>query len=149
MQTSPTLVLHIILYVLLYGTSYHSYPIRTQIHNIRYIYMHTTIIVQVSNATTYYANSRIKDTKWQHIVCATFIILYYRCSTTIYYCWKGELKLARGSNFSNQIGSWGNQVGCCMFCFRWVKFGMTAVWCFQCSGSTAVIYVCVVCHDKG
>ena len=31
----------------------------TQMHYIR----HTTIIVQVSNASTYYANSRIKDTK--------------------------------------------------------------------------------------
>ena len=31
----------------------------TQIHYIR----HTTIIVQVSNASTYYANSRLKDTK--------------------------------------------------------------------------------------
>ena len=43
------------------------------------MHIHTTIIVQVSNATKYYANSRIKGTKCQYIVYATFIILYYHC----------------------------------------------------------------------
>ena len=26
---------------------------------------------------------------------------------------RGELKQSRGANYSNQIGSWGNQFGCC------------------------------------
>ena len=44
----------------------------------------------MSNETTYYANSRVKDNKCQHIVCATFITLYHHCSTTIYYYWRGN-----------------------------------------------------------